>query len=192
MVFGRPRSLHVAHDGAGHALEEGELVGCQSIARLLVEDAVGANAMARGTTNGNASIEARVGWALYKRKVAETLVLAQVVYDERGQVTGVVEGKCRILWGEIDRVVAQALLLGEDGGAKTEAVVLKLRLARVEGQGFGRFGEEEAVLAVEEGNEAAAGIQAQGTQLGKGREGLIVGDAGGIVERRRRGAWGRL
>lgn len=192
MVFGRPRSLHMAHDGAGHALEKGQLVGRQSIARLLVEDAIGANAMARRTANGDAGIEARIGRALDKRIVAEALILAQVVYDERGQVTGVVEGQRRILWGKINGVVAQALLLGEDGGAKAEAVVVKLGLARVERQGFGCFGEEEAVLAVEEGNEAAAGIQAQRPQLGKGREGLIVGDAGGIVERRRRGAWGRL
>jgi hypothetical protein len=109
----------MAHHSARHTFQKGQLVGGYAIPRLLVQNTVGANAVPARRSNWHAGIEARVGRASYEGKVAEAVVFGEVVYDQRRKVTRIVEGQDAVLWGQVDGVVTEALLFGENGGAKT-------------------------------------------------------------------------
>jgi hypothetical protein len=157
------------------------LVRCYSIPRLVVQDAVCTDAVAAGAPNGYSGIETRIWRASHKRKVAEALVLAEIVDYQGRSIARVVERQRAVLWSEIDGVVTQTLLLREYGGAKTQAIVFKLSLSTRQGQSSRGFGEEEAVSPIEEGYETSSRIQAQSSQLRKRRQGLVVGCFRGIV-----------
>jgi hypothetical protein len=77
---------------------------------LVIQYAVGANGMAAGTTNRNASVESYMWWAGDKGIVFEALILGQIVYDQRRVVFIIKIG----LEGELPRqpnsMVADALV----------------------------------------------------------------------------------
>ena len=181
MVLDRSRSLQMAHDCARHAFEKGQLVWRQPIPRLLVQDAVCADAMTARAPNGHSSIETRVRRASHEWEVAEALVLAKVVHDKIWKVARVVNRQSREFWSKINSVIAKALLFRENGGAKAQAVVLELRTPARQRQSPRGFGEEETVSPVEEGYETSTRVQTQSPQLRKCCQGLVVRCLRGII-----------
>lgn len=181
MVFRCPGSFQMPHYCACHALQESELVRRQAVPRVLVQNAVCADAVAAWAADWYSGIETRVWWALDKGKVAEAFVFAEIVDDKGRKVARIVERERAVLRSEVDGVVTEALFFGEDGGAEAQTVVFEFGLASLQRQSARGFGEEEAVGPVEEGYETSPRIQAQRSQLRKRRQGLVVRRSRGVV-----------
>jgi hypothetical protein len=69
-----------------------------------------------------------VWWTFDEGKVAETFVFAKIVDHERRKIARVVDRETAVFWSEVDSVVTETLLFGEDGGAEAQTVLFELGL----------------------------------------------------------------
>ena len=145
-----------------------------TIPRLVVQDTVSANAMPAWAPDWYASIETRVRWPLDEGVVLESIILCKVVDDKRREIGVSVEGQASEVRDQIDRVIANALLLGKDGTAPADTIVLELWLPSIQGQRPRGLGKDIAVPPVKERYQTSSRIQAEGSELCEGGQGLVL------------------
>jgi len=68
----------------------------------------------------------------------------------------------RVAERQFDSIVANALILGENGRSPTQAILFKLSLPGIDRQGLCGFGQDVAVATVEERYETSTGVEAKG------------------------------
>jgi hypothetical protein len=104
----------------------------KAVPRLIIENAICANVVPAWAANGYSSIEPRVGVPRNGSKALEAVVGRQIVHDKKRCFGVVIECQPRPVGSrQVDRVIANALLFGDDGVAPEQTVFAKFGLACV-------------------------------------------------------------
>ena len=171
--------IKVYHDGRGHVLHEGNVLGRKPLSRLVVYDTVGTDLITIGRDDGNSSVEppsavCRICF------ITESLVFGQVRHNE----DGIVRGLSDMVGGEVNGVLADGPSLRDGCNTIVNVVARSVVGFNLQTERLGGFCKDVLVIAIEEGNDGAFAVQSQGSELCESRQ--------GSVGRCTRSSWSRL
>lgn len=188
MRMGDANVFEVLGDGIGHLTQGGDLSIPKVGTRLIVNDAKGTENMTSGTVQRDLGVEAEIGPSGDIGTIFEEVLLGKVSDDVTGGIGGHVDG--------VDDL--GGILAGEQGnGMRTDppdqvegadpqvdAIIGVMLILIAQGDGFGGFGDQILIGAIDDGDEGAVAGKAKDSQLSQRRESDIgrqpdVGSGGG-------------
>lgn len=189
MRMGDANVFEVLSDGIGHLTQGGDLSVPKDGARLVVDDTKGAENMTGGTVQRDLGVEAEIGPSGDIGTIFEELLLGKVSDNVTGGIGGHVDGVDDfggILPGEEGNGMgANPPDQVEGADAQVDAIIGVMLILIAQGDGFGGFGDQILIGAVDDGDKGAVAGKAKDSELSQRRESDIgrqpdVG-SGGII-----------